>query len=767
MSVFLSLMRHIGTRITGKRRWTPSEIRELISRGRISEAAVAIGLLSKETPEREIFLDCLEGEIAFHQRRDSDAEAFFRKALVRAPGHSDAHYGLSLVMLERGEAEVALRHAQFAVNNGTEPRLSAQLGLCELVLRNYNRAAEAFMRATRLDPNDKASWNNLGIALRALGSVKRARRAFDRAIALDPDYERAVSNNRLLEEDALALGISLELPSAERDHETLDPRLSAVRSMRDAGDTAAAIDACEELCSAHSDDVLLVIELFGLYRELGDTQSGLDALEAFRSRHPDDIDCLDALGKALLQQHEYKVAKPLIERALAARPDDVSLLLAMSEIRGEQDRHVDAGALIEKALSLDRSLSVKGKLAANLVRRCKYVETLDLLDEIIAEHPSAEADLLSIKVYALTYLGRYEEALPGINAAIERNPNDPNCRWPRGCINLLNENFAEGWDDYTYRNLNSTTHLRMVPFPLWRDEPLAGKTLLVLAEQGLGDQVMFASCLPDLLELGPARTIVEVINRVAPTVARSFSGCEVIATKQDDEFAWVKDLGPVDYFVMMGDLPRRFRRSAADFPLHDGYLSADPARVAYWRERLAALGRHPKIGVSWRGGTESTRKILRTMAVEQLVPMTQCVEADWICLQYGDVKADLARADAAGLRLHYWPEAIKDLDEFAALITALDLVITVCNTTVHYAGALAAPVWVMAPRVPEWRYGLHSASMHWYPSSRVYRQRTDGEWEAVLEKIQRELVQRFAPKTIASETAAAADVTNCVRAQRA
>jgi Flp pilus assembly protein TadD len=285
------------------------------------------------------------------------------------------------------------------------------------MLHNYARAEEALLRATRLDPNDKASWNNLGIVLRAAGAFKRAYRAFTRALNLDPDYERAKTNLAMLQEDAISLGIALE-KAGPRGEAPADPRLSEVYALRDAGDTGAAIDACEALCTSHSEEVSFAIELFKLYRELGDTQTGLDALEAFRVRYPDDIDCVAALGHALIQQGEFKLAKPLIEQALEARPEDVPLLIAMSDIRSEQDRHSDAGELIEKAHALDPSIDVKGKLAASLVRRCKYEETLSLLDEIVTACPAAKNDLLSIRDYALTYQGRYEEAMPDINAAI-------------------------------------------------------------------------------------------------------------------------------------------------------------------------------------------------------------------------------------------------------------------------------------------------------------------------------------------------------------
>jgi 2-methylisocitrate lyase-like PEP mutase family enzyme len=125
--------------------------------------------------------------------------------------------------------------------------------------------------------------------------------------------------------------------------------------------------------------------------------------------------------------------------------------------------------------------------------------------------------------------------------------------------------------------------------------------------------------------------------------------------------------------------------------------------------------------------------------------------ARFVCLQYGDALADVERARQAGLDMAYWPEAIKDLDEFAALVAALDLVVTVCNTTVHYAGALARPVWIMAPRVPEWRYGLHSTSLPWYLSSRIVRQASDGDWQPVIDQVASDLRAAYGPDRAADD----------------
>lgn len=735
MGMIGTVLRSLRRGGSSQRRWAPVEVRRLIARGELAAAAEAADALLETTPQRELIGMCLKGEVAYREHRDADAEALFREVLARAPGLPDAHYGLSLVMVEQGDDESAVLHAQFAVNNGSEASFSAQLGLCHVRRGSHALAALALQRATRLDPHDKASWNNLGIACRARRDVEGGRAAFRRALEIDPGFDSARRNLELLEQDAAThrrAGSAADQPGAP----PRDPRLLEADALRESGDLLKAADALETLCMDWPDDASLVIALFEVYRDHGDTQSGIDALRAFVATHPQDWAAVAALGGALIQEREFKDGKPFVEQALEHRPDDVDLLIAMAAIREEQDRYAEAGVLLERVVELAPTLNNRGRLVASLVACCKYERAMALMESMLAEEPGAAEELLALRVYTLTQLGRHDEAMPMLDHAIAEQPHEPMRRFPRATIHLLNERYAEGWDDYAYRLLSSSRHTRILPFPRWQGEPLEGRTLLLLTEQGLGDQVMFASCLPDVLALRPGRLVVEAIDRVAPTIARSFPDCEVVATRQDADFDWVTKLGPVDCYFPMGDLPRRFRRSHAAFPRHEGYLRADPARVAHWREQLAALGPGPRIGVSWRGGLEATRRVLRTMDVTQLGALTQArPEAQWICLQYGDVAEDLARARSAGIELHYWPESIKVLDDFAALITALDLVITVCNTTVHYAGALNRPVWIMAPRIPEWRYGLHSEVLPWYPSSRIVRQSEAENWQGVLDTL--------------------------------
>jgi hypothetical protein len=224
---------------------------------------------------------------------------------------------------------------------------------------------------------------------------------------------------------------------------------------------------------------------------------------------------------------------------------------------------------------------------------------------------------------------------------------------------------------------------------------------------------------------------------------RSFPGQTVHAAEQSDaDPDWLARVGGVDFQVATGSLPGFFRRAATHFPQHGGYLHADPARVEQWRGRLSKLDGGARIGISWRGGTPSTRGRLRSIALAQLLPFLKCKEAVFVSLQYGATGTEReALLQAAGVRLHHWQEAIDDYDETAALVSALDLVISVQTAVVHLAGALGKPVWVMVPAVAEWRYLQSGDTMPWYPSVRLFRQSRADDWKPVIDSVTTELAQ--------------------------
>jgi hypothetical protein len=195
----------------------------------------------------------------------------------------------------------------------------------------------------------------------------------------------------------------------------------------------------------------------------------------------------------------------------------------------------------------------------------------------------------------------------------------------------------------------------------------------------------------------------------------------------------------VDYQVAIGSLPLQFRRRDEDFAAAKGtYLVADAARVGYWRERLATLGQGLKVGISWAGGATSTGGSSRSTRLVDWAPIFANERCHFINLQYGQVPPDLPAGNVA---LHRWPEALDNYADTAALVSALDLVITVQTALVHLAGALGKPAWVMLQAACEWRYGVHGDTMPWYPSVRLVRQSVPHDWRPVISSIAQDLAQ--------------------------
>jgi hypothetical protein len=251
---------------------------------------------------------------------------------------------------------------------------------------------------------------------------------------------------------------------------------------------------------------------------------------------------------------------------------------------------------------------------------------------------------------------------------------------------------------------------------------------------------MFASCYPELLSR-VGRLVIDCAPKLEKLFRRSFPGATVFGSLQSSPPDWLRAPPPIDVQAAAGSVAALLRRSAASFPAHDGYLRADPQRVAYWRDRLAALGPGPKIGISWRGGTPRSRARLRSMRLADWGPILGLQGAAFVSLQYhADAGGEVAEANRdLGFGISHWTEALDDYDETAALVSALDVVVTVCTAVVHLSGALARPVRVLVPASPEWRYGVRGDRMPWYPTARLYRQADANDWPGVIARVAEDL----------------------------
>jgi len=236
--------------------------------------------------------------------------------------------------------------------------------------------------------------------------------------------------------------------------------------------------------------------------------------------------------------------------------------------------------------------------------------------------------------------------------------------------------------------------------------------------------------------------VLECDTKLEAIFQRSFPQCAVVSRQRTLANDWVTRLEPKpDLQAAAGSLARCFRRSIEEFPAHRGFLKADPGSVSGWRATLEGLGPGLKIGLSWQGGVGYTGKTRRSLSLEQLLPVLRLPGIQFVNLQYTDARQEMSELESRhSVRVHHWQQAIDDYDQTAALVCALDGVLTVCTAIVHLTGALGRPALVMVPFGADWRYGATGERMAWYPSVRLLRQQRVAEWNDVLHEVSRRLL---------------------------
>ena len=296
---------------------------------------------------------------------------------------------------------------------------------------------------------------------------------------------------------------------------------------------------------------------------------------------------------------------------------------------------------------------------------------------------------------------------------------------------LLLGDFERGWREYDYRyNLPHTFRLeRKVQRPRWDFRLLDGATILVHDEQGYGDSFQFLRLVPRVKERG-GRVVLQVHPDLM-SFARRMSGYDELLARGEPP-------PPFDLHAELMSLPLILGLKLSELPGPMPYLAADPARIEKWRKRLAGLPR-PLVATVWAGRPTHLNDHNRSMPIEQLAPLG-AAGVTFVSIQKGP-KSDQAKTPPPGLSMISLSDEIADFDDTAAILSVVDLLISVDSSPVHLAGALGRPAWVMLPFIPDWRWLLGRDDTPWYPTVRLFRQQQRGDWSSVIGAMAQALTQ--------------------------
>ncbi len=445
------------------------------------------------------------------------------------------------------------------------------------------------------------------------------------------------------------------------------------------------------------------------------------------------------LALTYIQLSEHQHAISALKTAIDLRPDYTEALNTLGAAYMGEQRWAEARQAIDAALKIDPNIGEAW------VNSCGIMNKLELGEKAVAAGMRGMElcpDLIQAPYNlgkALAAQGKLDEASALFRQTLKMSPSYAEAHYSLSHNLLMQENFDHGWDEFEYRlqvDRRGIYKNKLVPF--WNGEPLKGRLVHIMGEQAIGEQIMFSTMIEDIIQQG-GQVIYECEKRLVPLYKRSFPEISVIELQNPVHI----DLRSpdIDFRVCVGSLGRWFRRSVDSFKPSTQFLLPDPELVALLKEKYSKLGNGPTIGISWKS---TSREFAgnKVMPLEFWRPILTLPDCNFVSLQYGDIREDCTLIKKEFNREIYIDRDIsplESLEQSAAQISAVDMVISISNATVHLAGALGTETWMILGDVPLWHWFVHRNDSLWYKSVRNFRKPHAGNWDTVVSGIMKEL----------------------------
>ena len=578
------------------------------------------------------------------------------------------------------------------------------------------RAEQIYQQVLQISPRNADALNLLGFLAYQVGRCEVAANLIAKAIEVDSKQYIFFINLGLVRQEQGELDKSIEAyhKAIEINPDDSDVYNNLGNTLQEQGELDKSIEAYHKAIEINPNDARIYYNLGAAQKKQGKLDNAIQTYQQAIEINPDDAEIYNSLGTTLQKQEKLDQAIQVYHRALEINPNYseafYNLGLALQE-QGELDQAIQA---YHRALEINPN----------------YSEAYNNLGNVLKEQ------------------GKLDDAVLAYRSALGINPDYSEAHNNLGLVLLLQGNFSSGWREYEWRlkckELGFFLNKRDFPQVFWNGSDLNGKTILVWAEQGIGDEIMLASMLPTLLKMN-SNIIVECDKRLVPLFQRSFPFIQFVP-REDPANPKLLDT-TIDYQIPMGSLGQWLRADKDAFlPKQESYLQACPNRVGQLQEKYRSLaGDKLLVGISWKStGIEKKRAQTKNAPLKHWTPILSQKDCYFVNLQYGNIREEIeAYTIATGYPIYIDEEIdpLSDLDGFAAQVSVLDLIVSTSNTTVHMSGGLGKKVWGLLSSRPDWRWMLEEENTPWYQTVRLFRQEKSGDWEGVFQRISSALKQ--------------------------
>ena len=725
-----------------------------------------------------------------------EAEAIYEEILADSPAHADSLHLLGVVAFQTGEsakAVVQIRQAlELLPQNGIYLN---NLGNALKALGRHDEAEESYGAAIASTRDYVDPQINLGNLLYAAERTAEARAVYEVAVQTSPAHldARLGLGNALLK-----LGHPQSAEAHYREALRLAPssipaHLNLGSALRDLGRLAEAEDFYRAALKLNAGNPVILVNLGQLLVDAGQMDEAELHFRAAVRTNPDFAEAHNGLGNLLTTVGSFDAAEASCLEALRLKPGYAAAHINLGNIHKARRDFLQAEASYREAIRLNfhdpvghnnlaslltdrdrleeaedhcrQALKLKpdfadalSNLGAIVKHQGNFDEAYTLLSRAVALRPRSAEGHNNLGA-ACGDLGRVDEAIGHYRSAVALRPDYADAHTNLALALLLGGHFDEGWQEYEWRRWQEKNkpHLRNFSQPLWNGEDLGDKVLLVHAEQGFGDTLQFCRFVSGPV---PGRRVILEVQAPLKSLLADLPGVEQIVARGEP-------LPPFDLHCPLLSLPRILGTSLATIPAEVPYVRADQQRVAGWQKRLAP---HPglRVGLVWAGNQAMGADRRRSLTLDQFSPLADVPGVCFVSLQKGPAAA---QALPAGMVLHDWTDELHDFADTAALVEALDLVISVDTAVVHLAGALGKPVWLLNRFDRCWRWLIDRNDSPWYPSLKQFRQTEPGDWDGVVRSLGAALVDltasspidRLVPTSPGKPIRSATDILNATR----
>jgi tetratricopeptide (TPR) repeat protein len=647
----------------------------------------------------------LQMAVGHHQAGHlQEAEVLYKSILAEQPRHADALHFLGMLAHQTGDNEVAVKLIIQAIDAAPgNPLFHYNLGTVYRHMDDLPSSIESYRRAIALKDNFADAHYKLGISFQHARQLANAEASYRRALALAPNLAGAHNNLGSVLRDAGRIG---EAEASYRQALRIKPDFADaylnlgnvykdVRKYADAEiNYRLALQINPNYAQAHSNLGVILVEL-GRFAEA--EQCYRRALEL----QPDSVEIHTNLGFAMVEQHRFAEAETRFRHALQLSPDFPDAHNNLGIALREEGKLAESEASFRRALECNPRFAVAYNNLGNLLRDAH----------------------------------RLQEAGAAYRRALEINPMYYDAHVNYAMALLQAGDFLRGWKEYEYRwDGKNNESKRVFPQPMWQGEALQRKTILLHAEQGLGDTLQFVRYAKSLAERGA--TVYLLVPASLKALLASCGGVSAV-------YAHGELPPPFDFHCPIMSLPLAFKTELSSIPVAVPYLASTPSKLARWHERLGdrtAL----RVGLTWAGSARKDQPAAhfldrqRSIHFDRLLPLLEVPGIQYFSLQLGDE----ARAQMNNNQnvLDYTGQ-LHDFEDTAALMENLDLIISVDTSVVHLAGALGKPVWLLNRYNSCWRWLVEREDSPWYPTLRIFGQPALGDWGSVIDQVKMALQQ--------------------------